>query len=53
MYTDFAGLCAEDVAADTYKVAQVEQFLEHLVVHVLVVLRTDVIACYIHLYATL
>ena len=50
MYTDFAGLCAEDVAADTYKVAQVEQFLEHDVVEVLVLARTNFVALDIYLY---
>ena len=52
MHTDLAGLCTEDVTADTDKVAQVEQFLEHHVVEVLVLAGTNFIALDIYLYSS-
>ncbi len=44
---DFAGLCAEHVAFDAYKVTDVKQFLEHHIVEVFVFARTDFVAVHI------
>ena len=51
MYGNFACLCAEYETLDSYKVADVEQTLEHYVVSVLVFTRADVVACNIYLHA--
>ncbi len=51
MNRDFAGLCAEHVAFDAYKVTDVKQFLEHHIVEVFVFARTDFVAVHIDLDA--
>ena len=49
MYRKFAGLRAEHETPDTHEVAYVEEFLEHHVVSIFVLARTDVVAGDIHL----
>ena len=53
MHADLAHLCAEHHTLDTDEVANIEQALEHDVVHILVLLGADVIAGDIHLDAAL
>ena len=49
MHTNLTRLCAKHKALHANKVAQIQQLLEHHVIQVLVLLRTDVITCHIHL----
>ncbi len=46
---DFAGLCAEHVSLDAYDVANVEQFLEHNVVEILVFSGAKLVAVKVNL----
>ena len=46
-------LCTENETTDADKVTYVQEFLEHYVVHILVLLRADVIACHIDLNTAL
>ena len=50
---NFAHLRAEHEAVDADEVTDIEEFLEHHVIHILVFVRADVIACDIYLDAPL
>jgi hypothetical protein len=51
MNGNFAGLCAKNITSHTHKVANVKQFLENHVVHILIICGAQVVAADIHLYA--
>ena len=51
MHRNLTGLGAECKSSHTDEIAYVHQFLEHLIIHVLVVARTNVVAGDINLYA--
>ena len=53
MYAYLACLCAEDISTDTDEVADVEELLEYLVVHLLVLAGAYGVALDIDLYAAL
>ena len=52
MYRDFAGLSAEHKALHAHKVAYIEQFLEHYIIQVFILIGAQLVAIDIHLYAT-
>ena len=49
MHTDFACLCAEDIALHTNKVAQVKALLENYIIEVFILVGTNAVALYVHL----
>ena len=53
MNTDFACLSTEHIALHANKVTDIEQAFEHLIIHILVLTRAEVIAGDIHLNAPL